>query len=661
MSKLSIRIDKLSKLLRNNYNSLDISANHDFCYLVKELSSESSDIYMECELVYRTLLDDLLVETTIDKILATNSNIMNLLNFSIKCSEYDGYLPKIPYLLIEDLIESQTIINAEKIWTIVEVLQPKLTQPNLFLKGNLVILRLCNSLLRKLSKSCKPEFCGRVLMFLAAIYPISERSAVNLTGKVNSSNMTSFETLSTFLSEIENDSNNIQVNEEKDVKIEQVSTNEDIKIEENIKSIDNDKSIKDYELYKMFWKLQSYMSTENKDYSTLSYWNLFLSNANSVLEMFEGIKYSDNEIQQANIRREKMISSSILIPFENIKPEINIINNRDKYMGCKFLTSSKLFLLQIRDPELCQQVCAQVLFFSRFIKERTPSFVTSDTPPIAVTPVVKGPPKGGKPKELPPAVSIPSLTISELRSQLSVLEKRSISLIEKTPNGDLFSSIVKRLLQREGNWLNWKSKSCPSFEQNISNIDNIIKEKTDSSNEATRKRPLTKKPTLYYFGHSDLQVKESARQMNESVPSYDDHISDYIDADDPESGIEAMYHPKLDHVYCWKARRLLASTKLSVFEHMIDGDISRGLKVISNVSYNGEENEDKEIEENEDKEIIINNNNDSDLIVENDNKMDFNDNNDIAETKDDCIVENENKMISVDNNCNDSKSLNNDN
>jgi hypothetical protein len=29
------------------------------------------------------------------------------------------------------------------------------------------------------------QFCGRVLMFLAAIYPISERSAVNLGGKVS--------------------------------------------------------------------------------------------------------------------------------------------------------------------------------------------------------------------------------------------------------------------------------------------------------------------------------------------------------------------------------------------------------------------------------------------------------------------------------------------
>lgn len=37
------------------------------------------------------------------------------------------------------------------------------------------------------------QFCGRVLMFLASVYPLSEKSAVNLTGKVS---------LSTFLDSV---------------------------------------------------------------------------------------------------------------------------------------------------------------------------------------------------------------------------------------------------------------------------------------------------------------------------------------------------------------------------------------------------------------------------------------------------------------------------
>lgn len=55
------------------------------------------------------------------------------------------------------------------------------------------MLKTCNSLLRKLSKSCDTEFCGRILLFLATIYPISERSALNVMGKVNVANVTYYE------------------------------------------------------------------------------------------------------------------------------------------------------------------------------------------------------------------------------------------------------------------------------------------------------------------------------------------------------------------------------------------------------------------------------------------------------------------------------------
>lgn len=66
------------------------------------------------------------------------------------------------------------------------------------------MLKTCNSLLRKLSKSCDTEFCGRILLFLATIYPISERSALNVMGKVNVGNMTYFEDRETFLQNVGN-------------------------------------------------------------------------------------------------------------------------------------------------------------------------------------------------------------------------------------------------------------------------------------------------------------------------------------------------------------------------------------------------------------------------------------------------------------------------
>ena len=71
----------------------------------------------------------------------------------------------------------------------------------------LVLLRLCNELLRRLSKTKDTSFCGRILQFLANIYPMSERSGilnlisttflmiegVNLKGEFNFENVTRYE------------------------------------------------------------------------------------------------------------------------------------------------------------------------------------------------------------------------------------------------------------------------------------------------------------------------------------------------------------------------------------------------------------------------------------------------------------------------------------
>lgn len=49
----------------------------------------------------------------------------------------------------------------------------------------LILLRLCNKLLRRLSAETNNVFCGRILMFLANSFPLGERSGVNLRGDFN--------------------------------------------------------------------------------------------------------------------------------------------------------------------------------------------------------------------------------------------------------------------------------------------------------------------------------------------------------------------------------------------------------------------------------------------------------------------------------------------
>ncbi len=51
----------------------------------------------------------------------------------------------------------------------------------------------------------------------------------------------------------------------------------------------------------------------------------------------------------------------------------------------------------------------------------------------------------------------------------------------------------------------------------------------------------------------------------------------YLEAEDPENGIEEEYHPKHDVGYMWRARRLLSAVNLPAFRLMTDGDINAAI------------------------------------------------------------------------------------
>ena len=62
-----------------------------------------------------------------------------------------------------------------------------------FKQKNLVILRSCNELLRRLSRAENAVFCGRVFIFLFQSFPLGDKSSVNLRGEFHVENITSFE------------------------------------------------------------------------------------------------------------------------------------------------------------------------------------------------------------------------------------------------------------------------------------------------------------------------------------------------------------------------------------------------------------------------------------------------------------------------------------
>lgn len=104
--------------------------------------------------------------------------------------------PTVAFTLLEDACEMSTIGRLEALWKLVEErrndLYP-LVHASTMQRSRLSLLRVTSGLLRRLSRTLDTVLCGRILLFLAFILPLSERSGVNVTGLINTENATSYD------------------------------------------------------------------------------------------------------------------------------------------------------------------------------------------------------------------------------------------------------------------------------------------------------------------------------------------------------------------------------------------------------------------------------------------------------------------------------------
>ncbi|KAG0097839.1 hypothetical protein BGZ93_001879 [Podila epicladia] len=180
------------------------------------------------------------------------------LDLLLRCSELDLCDQSAPLNTIEEILEYQTVDNSECIYGYLESRVQRLTANMTTVKGKgLTLLRLCNELLRRLSKAKNTVFCGRILMLLSNVFPLGERSGVNLKGEFNVDNITPIESddvsvvpdLTPTPSSLSLDDNNhiltadvMDVDNEADVQHVQTSVKTDS------------------DFYKEFWGLQRYFN-----------------------------------------------------------------------------------------------------------------------------------------------------------------------------------------------------------------------------------------------------------------------------------------------------------------------------------------------------------------------------------------------------------------
>lgn len=112
-------------------------------------------------------------------------DLQDILDVILSFTQHDACEPIFPFNILYELLETQTITSCSHIFSWIEERANHLTEGMVPQKGKaLVLLRTLNDLLRRLSKmGSTTKFCGRILTFLSRVFPLGERSGVNLRGE----------------------------------------------------------------------------------------------------------------------------------------------------------------------------------------------------------------------------------------------------------------------------------------------------------------------------------------------------------------------------------------------------------------------------------------------------------------------------------------------
>ncbi|KAL3676036.1 hypothetical protein R1sor_025984 [Riccia sorocarpa] len=431
----------------------------------------------------RTLLEDLVVQAVNEEVPVMQLGrltgpeddgrglVTRLLDIVLYLCERGHVEGGMVFQLLEDLTEVSTIKDCKEVFGYIEGKQETLGKPELFGRGKLVMLRTCNQLLRRLSKANDVVFCGRILMFLAHFFPLSERSAVNIKGIFNTSNETKYE------KEPPPDGGHLI----------------------------------DFNFYKTFWSLQEHFCNPAYLVQYPARWQAFSSSLSTVLQTFEAQPLGDEDESSSHLDEDD-----------------------DATFNIKYLTSSNLLSLELKDPGFRRHILVQCLIVFDYLK----------TP--------------GKTEKEGPRES--------LREEVKTHEEHVRKLLEITPpKGKEFISAIEHILERERNWVWWKRDGCPAFERVVQDRKVV----PDSNKRRPRWR-LGNKELSQLWKWAEMNPNALTDISRVKVPSVTDYWKPLAEDMDPAAGIEPEYHHKKNRVYCWKGLRFAARQDLEGFSRVTE-------------------------------------------------------------------------------------------
>ncbi|KAH0565656.1 hypothetical protein GP486_000946 [Trichoglossum hirsutum] len=485
------------------------------------------------------------------------TKIWNLLDIAMIFSHNDLCEPGLPFWLIEELLDSQTIDGCRRVFDYLESRRERLIAKN-FKAIHLVILRFCNELLRRLSRAEDTVFCGRVFIFLFQSFPLGDRSSVNLRGEFHVENTTTFDESPQMMLEFDEvlDANG----KSHDQAINSGDQTEDAKKTPKTVTFDTEENATEClldtdSLYPIFWSLQHDFSEPTR---------LFKS------ENFESFKKGlDLTIAKFIAVHEELESRGTLrMPDENKR---GIKRKRgegedDLVAGFnpKYLTSRDLFELEISELAFRRHILVQALILIDFLLSLTPKAKEKLSDLVSSNRAV-----------------LYSHALSPEDTKWAIDTRASVAnYLQQGPEGKFYYRMVDTVLSRDKNWVRWKAENCQSFERPAFSAQEFLGAKSGAQKAcADRRIRTTPLGTLDLNFLSDAESTNGLDKLKNTdrynipdeesfrMPILDDELAIDVAKDEDEKQLAVSARSSK----IWRALRIASKTKLNLFDRIDDG------------------------------------------------------------------------------------------
>ncbi|KAG0313509.1 hypothetical protein BGZ97_010104 [Linnemannia gamsii] len=381
--------------------------------------------------------------------------LFRCLDLLLRCSEIDLVEQLTPIHLLEEVLDMQTVECGE--------------QGIASVKGKgLSFLRICNELLRRLSKAKNTVLCGRILMLLSSVFPITERSGVNLKGEFNTENVTLVESddvvivpelASTPSQSQKGDVSRVPAGEAMDVDQETGSPAKEPMEEDRPEETTKAHS----QFYTDFWSLQSFFNNPN----------LLINSVDNMTKLRDGIdktlvKFASIEEEEQKSRGQRTESTNATTYAPTTEPSTDSATSqgveKKKHSSSKdrtnppstyfpkFLTSPKLLQLEIVDPYFRKHILVQFLIMVQYLQSHNLAARDAQT------------------KITTPNRQFLSQWILDAKDREWTETTRPIILTHLKAAGletgdSSFVSTVEEVLKDDESWVQWKAESCQPFEK----------------------------------------------------------------------------------------------------------------------------------------------------------------------------------------------------